>query len=304
MTFMAGLAMAVATPATAQAQERTVSVNAKLVIPENLTSASDGTLYVGSYGAGGIFRAAKGSAEATQWIPAEGFGRVMGLLVDEKRKLLWNCIAGQRKTDTQAAVPGTIKSVALATGKLQATYAFEDGGLCNDLTVAPDGTVYATDMDGRILRLAKGDSMFRTWIRDPQLTSVDGLAVLDDGHLYVNTFRTNMLLRIAVGRDGAAGAITKLATDRPIAKPDGMRRVGPAKLLLAEGEGRLTELTVSGDTVTTKTIREGITDDPTGVTVTGGMAYVSRAKWAARSDPAQDTGVFTVLGVPYALPKK
>lgn len=294
-----GALLALALPLGAQAQERLVSIHDKLVIPENLTSGPDGTLYVGSYGKGGIYRAAKGSATATSWIAPGQIGRVMGLLVDARRGLLWTCVAGSRKTDMVQAVPGSIRALALATGKQRARYEFENGGLCNDLTVAPNGTVYASDMDGRILRLAKGDTQFKTWIRDAQLASVDGLAILDDGHLYVNTFRGNTLLRIAIGKDGSAGAITPITLDRPLASPDGMRRVGPAKMLLAEGVGRLTLLTITGDRATARTVKDGIADSPTGVTLVGNTAYVSQAKWAARSDPAQDNGVFTVLAVPY-----
>jgi len=298
--MLAAIPMPVAAQVGAQPPARVVTIHGAQVMPENLSAGSDGTLFIGSYGTGGIYRAAAGQDVATLWIAPtdDGLGRVLGLLVDEPRGQLWACTAGAQATPEQAAAPGSIRALDLATGRTLARHAFEDGGSCNDMTVAEDGTVYATDFArGRILRLRPGDTTFRTWAADARLASADGLALLDDGQLYVNTYRTGKLLRVAVQADGRAGAVTELALDRPLDLPDGMRRIGPQRLLLAEGSGRLTALLIEGDSAHVRIIRDGIPDNPSSVTMARGTVFVSQGKWAARTDPAQD-GLFTVLALP------
>ena len=64
------------------------------------------------------------------------------------------------------------------------------------------------------------------------LTGVDGIAILDDGQVYVNNVRQSTLLRVPVRADGSAGQVQPLTTSRPISGPDGMRSVGGQTLLL------------------------------------------------------------------------
>lgn len=293
--------LTVASAVAAQAQGSDIHIQERAVVPENVTSTSDGTVYIGSFGKGGVYRAIKGSTNAALWIaPGEqGMARVMGQWADEPRGLFWACIAGERKTDAAPEIPGTIQAVDLATGEHRASYALEAGGLCNDLTIAQDGTVYTTDMDGRILKLAPGDTLFRTWVRDARLASIDGIALLDDGHIYVNTYRTGLLMRIEVGNDGTAGAITQLILSQPIVQPDGMRKAGPNRLLLAEGQGRLSELTINGDMADVHVVKDRLIGDPSGVTLVGNIAYVSLADWTAHRDPTQDKGYFVITAIPY-----
>ena len=86
------------------------------------------------------------------------------------------------------------------------------------MAVAKDGTVYVTDTTGaRVLRLRKGAAALDVWRRDPMLlATADGVALLADGNVYVNSVGQGTLLRIAVKPDGSAGPITKLETSRPL----------------------------------------------------------------------------------------
>jgi glucose/arabinose dehydrogenase len=65
----------------------------------------------------------------------------------------------------------------------------------------------------------------------------------------------------------------------PLTRPDGLRTVGPQTLIQAEGQGRLTELTIKGNRAEVRVLREGLTA-ATGVTVAGDTAFVlvERAK--------------------------
>jgi sugar lactone lactonase YvrE len=279
-----------------------VVIDDSAVFPENIAAARDGTLFFGSAAKGTIFRALPGKATAETWIAAgsAGMKQSLGLWADPRRQLLWVCAPGARATTTTPAEPSAIKTFDLKSGAFRTSYAFEGGGRCNDLTIAKDGTVYAGDFDGgRVMRLKAGEALFRPWLADPRLVSVDGLAFLADGQLYANTYRTNLLFRIALEKDGAAGALTQIATDRPLAKPDGMRTVGADKMLLVEGEGRLVEVTIAGDKAALRLIRDGFSDSPVGVALARGTAFVVQAKWAAMRDPGKDPGRFGATAVPY-----
>jgi hypothetical protein len=61
--------------------------------PENITSTKDGTLYVGSIGAGGIIRVKPGAAKAEIWIKPGAFGSrsTFGILAGETSNTLWVC---------------------------------------------------------------------------------------------------------------------------------------------------------------------------------------------------------------------
>ncbi len=72
---------------------------AEIVIPgeklatESLTSARDGTVYIGSVGTGQIFRAQPGAATAEQFIKPKtnDIGSVFGVFADDKGNTLWAC---------------------------------------------------------------------------------------------------------------------------------------------------------------------------------------------------------------------
>jgi sugar lactone lactonase YvrE len=134
------------------------------------------------------------------------------------------------------------------------------------------------------------------------LATADGLALLADGQLYVNSVGQGTLMRIPVNKDGSAGAIAKLETSQKLTSPDGMRSVGARTLLLVEGAGRLDEVTVNGDKAEIKVLKDGLTG-PTAVTLVGNTAYVSEARLNLRNDATKDPGPFRAVGVPYTAPK-
>jgi sugar lactone lactonase YvrE len=197
-----------------------------------------------------------------------------------------------------------LKAFNLKDASFKASYAFPGNGLCNDIAVAKDGTVYATDTtQGRVLRLKKGAAALDVWASDPMLlATADGLALLADGHLYVNSVGQGTLMRIPVNKDGSAGAIARLETSQKLTSPDGMRSVGARTLLLVEGAGRLDEVTINGDKAEIKVLKDGLTG-PTAVTLVGNMAYVSEARLNLRNDATKDPGPFRAVGVPYTAPK-
>lgn len=270
---------------TTRAQERTeITINDTGVQAENLTSSRDGTVYFGSTAKGTIYRAAPGAAQADAWIQAStaGLSNVLGVLADDARNTLWVC---QNNTGGRGGAPAVgqtaLRSFDLKSGAAKATYPFpSNGGVCNDMAIASDGTIYVTEsFANRVHRLRPGAAALDLWITDERFAGIDGIAMLADGAVYVNTFFGGELFRIPVDAAGRAGTVVKIETSLPLSRPDGLRAVGARTLIQAEGQGRVAELTIDGDRANVRVIRDGLTG-PTGVTRVGDtvLALVERAK--------------------------
>jgi sugar lactone lactonase YvrE len=278
--FLLGVVAITSFQSVASAQARTeITINDTGVQAENLTSSQDGNVYFGSTAKGTIYRAAAGAAQAEPWIlaSAAGLTNVLGVLADDKTNTLWVC---QNNTGGRGGSPvvgqTALRSFDLKSGAAKDTYPFPtNGGVCNDMAIAPDGTVYVTEsFANRIHRLKAGARELDVWVAaDPRLAGVDGIALLADGAVYVNTFFAGLLFRIPVNGDGSAGALQQIELSMPLTRPDGLRSVGPQTLIQAEGQGRVAELTVKGNRAEVRVLQEGLTG-ATGVTLVGNTAYV------------------------------
>ena len=58
-----------------------------------------------------------------------------------------------------------------------------------------------------------------------------------------------------------------------LVRPDGLRTAGPRTLIQAEGQGRVTELTINGNRAEVRVVQDGLTA-ATGVTLVGNSALV------------------------------
>jgi sugar lactone lactonase YvrE len=170
----------------------------------------------------------------------------------------------------------------LKTGAATSIYPFpSNGGVCNDMAIAPDGTVYVTEtLANRIHRLKPGAAALDLWVpADPRLAGADGIALLADGAVYVNAFFPGDIFRIPVNADGSAGPMVKIETSMPLRQPDGLRAVGPKTLIQAEGQGRVTELTIDGNRAEVRVVKDRLSG-ASGVTLVGetALVLVERAK--------------------------
>lgn len=288
-----------------------ISIPGDRLFTESLTSSRDGTVYVSSYGIDGygsrtIYRALPGSAVAEVWIPpaTDRSPGYLGVLADDISNTLWACVLPERMAGQPQTAPSALRAYDLKTGAIKATYPLPTpGAICNDIAISADGIPYATDTENmEILRRPKGGSALEVWAGSGAFGAkggiLDGIAILD-GRVFVNALATNRLFAVSIDRDGAAGPVTEIELDHPILAPDGMRSFGKDLLLVESGGlGRLSRVSLTGNTGKVTTLNEGYPGGPVAVTVVGTNAYVLEAQFAAEEVlPKTPTKPFKAVAV-------
>jgi hypothetical protein len=284
-----------------------VTVNDTMVFPESITSTTDGVVIFGSLRKPVIYRSAPGGSTADPWIHLTDPGSndtSLGVLADQASNTLWSCVslrAANAAPPPQGQGRSILRAFNLKTGKIKASYPLPGTNtFCNDISIAPDRTVYATDTNnGRVLRLNRRAKALEIWVEDKRLAGIDGLTFLGPT-LYVNTVRTNHIYRVPIGADGKAGELVDIALSKPLMGPDGMRAANGHIFVAENGAGRVSELTFDGDHADVTLVKDGF-QMPTAVSPVGGVLWVGEAKLNYAFDPklrGQDPGPFKA----YALP--
>src|SRR5467141_1011306 len=275
-----------------------ISVPGSKAFPESITSTSDGALFVGRLGDGGIVRIKPSAAESTIFVRpgASGSRSILGVFADEASSTLWACsndlsaLGGPASgSDTGSALKGF--DLKTGSGKrsvsLPGSHAF-----CNDMTVDSKGSVYVTDSASpTILKLSPGATAFEVFAQDPAFSppqggfGLDGIAFGSDGNLYVTTYTAGELVRVEV-KDGRPGRITALSGTRQLQFPDALRTLGNNRFLLIEGSGSLDRAAIQGDAFVVMPIHGGFAT-PTSVARIGTTAWVSEGQLAFFFDPAK-----------------
>lgn len=294
-------------PVRALSAPQDIVIAGENVFPESITSDRAGNIYVGS-AHGTIYRAAAGARTAQPWIRASEtntLNSLFGVLAHDASGRLWTC----SNPDMFAGEKGASHLVAfdLATGDFVESLAFPEGRptACNDIAVAPDGTVYATDTaSGRIFRHTRDGGGLELFAESEALVGVDGIAFADDGTMYINNVRQNLVQRVNRDGKGAYAGLTTLDLSQAVGGPDGLRPLGGHRFLQAEGtSGRVALVEVTGDRARVTTLKDGL-DSSAAVTRVGPVGYATEGKIRYRIDPAlrgQDPGTFTIRA--FALPE-
>lgn len=271
--------------------------SAQKEFPESITSTSDGALYAGSMTHGVIYKAAPGTASAEPFVEAqtEGPAGVAGVFADEANKTLWACYVDLAAFGGGDSKPSVLRSFDLTTGASKASYTFAGASFCNDIATTADGTAYATDtMGGRIVRIAPGAAELEEWLKSDSLAGIDGLSFAPDGKLYANSVTANKLMRIDMGADGAAGAVTDLTLSQEIKGPDGMRFGDDGVLYLAENaNGRVDSVDIQGDAATITPLPGNVYDFPAAVTKVGSTLWVLESQLGKMGGDV-DPGAFMI----------
>jgi streptogramin lyase len=255
--------------------------------PESITSTTDGTLYVGRLGDGGIVRVKPRTGTSTIFVQpgASGSRSILGVFADEASNTLWACsndLSALGAPATGSDTGSALKAFDLKTGNgkrsvsLPGSHAF-----CNDIAVDAQGSVYVTDSaNPTILKLPSGATTFDVFAQDSRFSApqsagagLDGIAFGNDGNLYVTNYTAGELVRVEV-KGGRAGRITALTGDHELKSPDALRTLGNNSFLLVEGSGTLDRVVIQGDTFAVTQVHGGFAT-PTSVARTGTTAWVS-----------------------------
>ena len=108
------------------------------IFPESLTSAKDGSIYIGSVGTAQVYRVAPGKDTAEVFIKpgTAGLREVFGVLADERTGTLWVCSNLRTQPTAGPSVPAELHACDLATGASKARHVFP-GAAC--ATTSPSG---------------------------------------------------------------------------------------------------------------------------------------------------------------------
>ena len=277
--------------------------------PESVTATANGTVVIGSMIRPYIYRARPGAAKAERWIDLTKQGSTSwGVFADIRSNTLWACTVVHPLTDKQTPAikerHSSLRAFNLTTGAAKGVWALRgETNACNDITVGPDGAVYASDIaNGQIQRLKRGGTALEVWFMSPEATNVDGVTFVGRT-LYFNNVSTGKLYRLPIGADGSAGAPVEIALSQPLNGPDGMR-AQRGKLYVAENRSnRLSELTLDGDRATVRVLKEGYVT-ATGVAPAGDTIWVQESKQNYWRDPklaTADPNPFVIQ--PVTLPR-
>ena len=282
--------------ATQQAQS--IPVPGTKAFPESITWTSDGVLFVGRVGDGGIVRVNPRTAESTVFVQpgAAGSRSILGVFADEASSTLWACSNDFSALGGSAAGRDTwsaLKSFDLNTGDAKHSFLLPGShAFCNDITVDGRGSVYVTDSaNPTILKLSPGATTFKVFAQDSAFSppqggaGLDGIAFGSDGNLYVTTYTAGELLRVEV-KDGRAGRVTKLSGNRHLQFPDALRPLAINSFLLIEGSGGLDRVVIIGDSFAVTPIHDGFAT-PTSLARIGTTAWVSEGQLSFFFDPSK-----------------
>jgi len=282
----------------AQGKVESIAVPGTKAFPESITSTSDGALFVGRVGNGGIVRVKPRTAESTVFVQPGALGSrsILGVFADEAANTLWACsndLSALGGPATGSDTGSALKGFDLKTGmgkrsvSLPGSHAF-----CNDITVDSNGSVYVTDSaHPTILKLSPGATTFEVFAQDSAFAppqggvGLDGIAFGSDGNLYVTTYTAGQLVRVEV-KDGRAGRITTLSGTRHLKFPDALRTLGNNSFLLIEGSGSLDRVVIQGDAFAATPIHGGFAS-PTSVARIGTTAWVSEGQLGFFFDPGK-----------------
>jgi sugar lactone lactonase YvrE len=277
-----------------------IALPGERAFPESITSARDGSLFVGRLGEGGIVRVDPRTGAAAVFVApgAAGSRSITGVFADDASGTLWACsndlsaLGGPSEGRDRGAA---LKAFDLRTGAAKRSMPLpEPHPFCNDIAVDAGGAVYVTDSaNPTVLRLPAGASGFEVFATNPQFSppqpnsaGLDGIAFGGDGALYVTTYAAGGFFRIAVDK-GRAGRVIKLQ-GQALGLPDGLRALGRNSFLLVEGAGTLDRVEVDGDGdgFRVAPLRAGFRT-PTSVTRVGSVAWVSEGQMPLFFDPAR-----------------
>jgi hypothetical protein len=118
--------------------------------------------------------------------PDDKLDAVLGLAVDPRRRILYAISTNGFEDSAKAERRNAVLRYDLARNRLAARYDVASALQLNDVAVAPDGTLYATDSGaGSVYRMRPGESTLVPFGPAQAAPGANGIAVGADGAVYV-----------------------------------------------------------------------------------------------------------------------
>ena len=224
------------------------------------------------------------------------------MAIDARRRILWALTAATAQAKGVAAADlgaTALLRIDLETGKVLARHAPPADGTkrqLGDLTVGPDGAVYASNsLGGEIWRLGPGAKSLDRLVSSPELGSPQGLAMAADGRrLLVADYSSGLHVV-----DLASGAVSPVVIpqDVTLLGVDGLARSGQTLIAVQNGVApqRLLRLwpTPDGKRLTrVETLAANLPDldEPTSGAMRGDdFVFVARSQWTDFGDDGLKT---------------
>lgn len=223
-------------------------------------------------------------------MPEAEIGGVLGLAMDARAGVLWAATAPLPPTVHGRAadappLASALLRIDVASGRVLARYPAPAGEqMIGDVTLAPDGTIYAAG--GDLLQLRPGGEALEVLLPAGQMRSPQGMAVTPDGAALIVADYSSGLWRV----DRASGAATRLEApaDASLIGVDGLISDGRHLYALQNGVApqRVLKLTPDagwGRIAAVEVLAANLPqlDEPTtGLVHDGELVFVSRSQWS------------------------
>jgi sugar lactone lactonase YvrE len=225
----------------------------------------------------------------------DGLEAVLALRADPKRRLLWACSAAlPEMSGYEKAMDGSSSLFAfdLATGKLVRRVALPKEGkrALNDLAIAENGDVYATDsLGGGLFRLKPGADALETVVPPSALRSPQGVGFVPgarEKRVFVAEYGTGIW---TVDLASGAKSLVESPGDVPLQGVDGLVAYGGEILVTQNGIRPIRVARLTLDASSARVVRAEILeknspllDEPTlGVVVGDDFYYIANPQWGS-----------------------
>ena len=280
--------------------------------PEGITISNNGDIFVGSLKENKIVRFKNKEKYSEIFVPSNSNGlmSVIGIIADDRNKILWACSSNPGVTNYPTQNPiVSLKAFDLATGDHLQSYKFPNGGFCNDIAIDNNSNIYITDsFNPRILRLNKSESRLENWFENKAFEgegfNLNGITFIDN-KIYTVKMNSGELFEIGIGENGKPVNFNKIDLPRSLNAPDGIEAIDKNNLLVVENrtpstwKGSLISINLSKEP-TIKIIKDNL-DTPTTVSLKGETAWILQAQFSHLFGDEKDTppGPFEIIGIKY-----
>jgi hypothetical protein len=180
----------------------------KRFIPEGIAYDPESkTFFVGSIPQRSIVRVSLDGRILPFSRRSDGLHHILGLAVDARRRALYAVSASALTEAGRKAPVNEVVKYNLKTGRKAAVFAAREAQQLNDVTVAPNGDVYASDSaSGAVFRLDAKAGALTVFVPSGAAPGANGVAVKEDGRTLYVAHSTGVFCV-----DTASAKITRLA---------------------------------------------------------------------------------------------